>query len=656
MDNNEKKIVENLDYMTQNTEVPESLKPENIEKMLRDHQLEQKKPKKTFHWKRAYTRAAAAVVFLSVIGAAASALKVDRTAELVSDYVPGLDNGRREDKASILYAENYDKVYNYIQANAEQMEKVNESFASDTSLYSSAQREDGAAIAENTDSAPKGQGYSDTNVRTEGVAEGDIVKTDGEFLYILKDTLAQINIVDIREEEMKSVATINLEKGMQGAELYVQGKHLIVLGVIQEEAEDSIYQEKTCVLTYDIQDRENVKKIGRVTQSGSYDSSRISDGYLYVFSNFYASADCKKNEPELYVPEVGEKLIEPNKILLPLEENGNMYYVASSINLEEPNNIVDSKGIFHNGGMTYVSSDHIYLCEASRDEEGAISTCIRKISYEDGKLDGKAAANVDGRLEDSFSIDEYNGYLRMVVMKDDQVSRAEPLLRELEEETAVEAEESNALYVLDQNLKIIGSIEGIAPGERIYSARFMGDTAYFVTFKETDPLFSADLSDPTNPKLIGSLKIPGFSEYLHPYGEGLLLGIGMDVDESGVTTNGVKISMFDISNPADVKEIHKTVLENVYGSAALYDYKAVLIDEEKNMIGFPTYGENEKYYVFNYHSEVGFEKVMEEEINNTSWMDVKGLYSGERLYIVGGNVIESYQIPTYKKVDDIVLQ
>ena len=363
----------------------------------------------------------------------------------------------------------------------------------------------------------------------------------------------------------------------------------------------------------------------------------------------------KKNEPELYVPEVGEKLIEPNKILLPLEENGNMYYVASSINLEEPNNIVDSKGIFHNGGMTYVSSDHIYLCEASRDEEGAISTCIRKISYEDGKLDGKAAANVDGRLEDSFSIDEYNGYLRMVVMKDDQVSRAEPLLRELEEETAVEAEESNALYVLDQNLKIIGSIEGIAPGERIYSARFMGDTAYFVTFKETDPLFSADLSDPTNPKLIGSLKIPGFSEYLHPYGEGLLLGIGMDVDESGVTTNGVKISMFDISNPADVKEIHKTVLENVYGSAALYDYKAVLIDEEKNMIGFPTYGENEKYYVFNYHSEVGFEKVMEEEINNTSWMDVKGLYSGERLYIVGGNVIESYQIPTYKKVDDIVL-
>ncbi len=88
---------------------------------------------------------------------------------------------------------------------------------------------------------------------------------------------------------------------------------------------------------------------------------------------------------------------------------------------------------------------------------------------------------------------------------------------------------------------------------------------------------------------------------------------------------------------------------------ALYDYKAVLIDEEKNMIGFPTYGENEKYYVFNYHSEVGFEKVMEEEINNTSWMDVKGLYSGERLYIVGGNVIESYQIPTYKKVDDIVL-
>ena len=95
-----------------------------------------------------------------------------------------------------------------------------------------------------------------------------------------------------------------------------------------------------------------------------------------------------------------------------------------------------------------------------------------------------------------------------------------------------------------------GTIENLAKNERIYSARFMGDTGYFVTFRETDPLFSVDLSDPDNPKIIGTLKIPGFSEYLHPYGDGLLLGIGEEVDEKGVESNQVKLSMFDISDPS----------------------------------------------------------------------------------------------------------
>lgn len=653
MDNKEKKIVENLDYITQNEEVPESLRPENVEKMLRENHIAQGKTKRKFYWRQSYTRAAAAVVFLVMIGVAASEFTVDPTAGLVSDYVPAADHEIGASEESDLYPENYDKIYEYIQANAKQTEKENE-----MSLYSGVREEDKTASAENADTVSMDKGYSDTNVRTEGVSEGDIVKTDGEFLYVLKDTLAQINVVDIRQEEMTVIGTIDLEKGMQGVELYVQGEQLIVLGVIQEEIGDNISQEKTCVLTYDIRDRKNVKEVGRITQSGSYDSSRITDGYLYVFSNFYVSADCKKSETERYIPEAGGKLIESDKILLPMEESGNMYYVASSVNLEEPDAIVDSKGIFHNGGMTYVSSDNIYLCETVCDEEGTISTCIRKVSYQDGKLDGKGSANVEGRLDDSFSIDEYNGYLRMVVIKDHQVSRVEPLLRELEEkaeETTDGIEESNSLYVLDRDLKIVGKIEGIAPGERVYSARFMGDTAYFVTFKAVDPLFTADLSDPMNPKLIGSLKIPGFSEYLHPYGEGLLLGIGMDVDETGVTTNGLKLSMFDISDPSDVKEVYKTVLEDVYSSSALYNYKSVLIDEEKNMIGFSGYGENEKYYMFHYTPGKGFEKAMEEEVNNTSWMETKGLYSGERLYIVGGNVIESYQIPSYKKVDDIIL-
>lgn len=108
---------------------------------------------------------------------------------------------------------------------------------------------------------------------------------------------------------------------------------------------------------------------------------------------------------------------------------------------------------------------------------------------------------------------------------------------------------SNNLYVLDSGMRQIGRLEGLAPGERIYSVRYLGEMAYVVTFRETDPLFAIDLSDPRAPKVLGQLKIPGFSEYLHPLDDGLLLGIGQSVDERG-TANGVKLSMFDVSDPA----------------------------------------------------------------------------------------------------------
>ena len=146
-----------------------------------------------------------------------------------------------------------------------------------------------------------------------------------------------------------------------------------------------------------------------------------------------------------------------------------------------------------------------------------------------------------------------------------------------QEEDSVQTTEktvtTNTLYVLDDKLKELSRIEELAPDESIYSARFIGNTGYFVTFRQMDPLFSVDLSDPKKPEILGALKIPGFSEYLHPYGDGLLLGIGMDTDPTGMTTNGVKLSMFDVSDPKDVREIQKYVIEGAYSTDAAYNYK-----------------------------------------------------------------------------------
>ncbi len=214
---------------------------------------------------------------------------------------------------------------------------------------------------------------------------------------------------------------------------------------------------------------------------------------------------------------------------------------------------------------------------------------------------------------------------------------------------------NSALYILDEKLKQVSTLEGLAEDEQIYSARFLGDTAYFVTYKQVDPLFSVDLSNPKKPVILGELKIPGFSEYLHPYSENQLLGIGMDTDEDGMTTNGVKLSMFDITDPSNVSEVNKQVLKDVYGSNVFYDYKAVLIDGEKNLIGFSAHGDSQHYYVYSYDENSGFTCLLDHAIGNSWYGTIRGIYAGNTLYIVEGYAIESYDLTTFDKIDDIVL-
>ena len=154
-------------------------------------------------------------------------------------------------------------------------------------------------------------------------------------------------------------------------------------------------------------------------------------------------------------------------------------------------------------------------------------------------------------------------------------------------------------------------------------------------------------------KIIGELKIPGFSDYLHPYGDGKLLGIGLSVDEEGMTTEGVKLSMFDISDPANVKEMSTYVLENVLSTDAGYNYKAVFADAEKNLFGFMAYGDSIEYKMFTYDEAEGFKEVFSKDIVN--YGNVRGLYIGETFYLVAGNTVESFTLNGFEKIDDLVL-
>ena len=630
----EEDMIEQLRKESEDIQIPDSLQPDRIEKRLSE------RPKK-YHWKKGYTAGLAAACCLLVCGAVWGIQKSPQRVSPVEKQDTATDQAESSD---IQTAKSYDQIYEYLQANQDDqygtdtgmLERgvVTES-AEDSSSTNSAAAVD-TGVAQNSKSSENAV-HSETNVRQEGVDEADVVKTDGRYLYTLKDNGRSVAIVDTANGELQMVISIPVEADDQAREFYVSDGHLILISEFNQEREDGTWtyaSTDTRVTTYDITNPEKPEKAGEVTQSGSYTSSRLTDGHLYLFTQYSVdvTSGITPKDKKDYIPYVNQQMLEADDIYLLPFSQAYMYEVVSSVDVAKPGEIQDSKAIFSDGGELYVSNDNIYWYETQWSDK--TETVIKRISYKDGKLKAEASGKVDGYINDSFSIDEYDGYLRVVTTDD----------------------ETNGLYILDSKMKEVGSITGLAEGEQVYSARLLGDTGYFVTYEQTDPLFSVDLSDPKNPKIIGKLKIPGFSEYLHFYGENLLLGIGMDVDEDGFTTNGVKLSMFDISDSSDVKEIQKYTLENVYSAAVMYDYKAVLIDPEKNVIGFAADGNNgENYYVFSYNDANGFECLMNETVNGNGYQSARGVYVDNTLYVVKGNIIEAYDMADYQKTDDLIL-
>lgn len=218
-------------------------------------------------------------------------------------------------------------------------------------------------------------------------------------------------------------------------------------------------------------------------------------------------------------------------------------------------------------------------------------TVIHKVAINKGRLEYQASGEVTGHVLNQFSMDEDKGYFRIATTR----NRTWSHYLDSEEEQ----ESYSNLYVLDKSLNVVGGVEKLAPGERIYSVRFMQDRAYLVTFKQVDPLFVIDLSQPSKPSVLGELKIPGFSNYLHPYDENFLIGIGKDTVETewgGVRTKGVKLSLFDVRDVKNPKEVDVYVMgDSGSNSIALNDHKAFLFSKDKNLLVLPV-SIQEQYY------------------------------------------------------------
>ena len=431
---------------------------------------------------------------------------------------------------------------------------------------------------------------SNTNIQVENVDEGDIVKTDDKYIYYLsKQRLIIINAESAETSE--KIAEINFEKeNFYPMEIYVQNNKLALIGSVSynetvkmsTETRDisEVPNSKTGIIIYDITDRSNPKEIRNVMLEGTYitSMSRMIDENIYfaVSKNIYGyDISCKSieelNEND-YMPKYidtaisnEEKCISYDKIYNLDETEDLNYLILVGINING-NNEADIQTFLGAGTYLYSSERNMYIAtnEAEYDENYKVintKTKLMKFELNNGKIIYKAKGEVEGRVNNQFSMDENGDNFRIATTIGEIWSNQNT---------------SNNLYVLNDKLEEIGKIEGLAEGEKIYSVRYMGSKAYVVTFKQTDPFWVIDLSDATNPQILGEVQLPGF---------------GYDTKENGtrVTNNGLKLVMFDVSdftNPQVLFQIAVGDSKYTY-SELLYNHKSAIFSKEKGIMAFP---------------------------------------------------------------------
>lgn len=549
--------------------------------------------------------------------------------------------------------------------------------------------------------------YSTTNIQVEGVDEADIVKTDGKYIYSLSS--GKLVITDAYPIEGSKIVSETGFEGLWPEEMFVSGDKLLLFGSAyitydKEEtgkqgvaAEKMMYPyyyggSKTVARLYDISDRASPKLEKELDLEGSYLTSRLIGEYAYFVVNSWPHyGDCEEGQeciiPLMREDGVEKRVAEATEIgyIPPMPAKNFVTLVSMNLGSGE----TEKETIAGNAQDVFASQDNIYLAATVwlpvespipegtpivKDIERIIigdqeETVINKFGLADGKIGYLGQGRVPGHVLNQFSMDEFMGNFRIATTSG-QLSR-------------FGSQTSNNLYVLGKDMKIIGRLEDLAPGESIYSARFMGEKAYMVTFKKVDPLFVIDVSDPTNPRVLGKLKIPGYSDYLHPIDKDHLIGVGKEAIEAVkgdfAWYQGLKMAVFDVSDVENPVEMHKIVIgDRGTDSYALRDHKAFLYDKEKELLvlpitlaeippeqkkplgeeqQFPSYGEYtfQGAFVFRLTLENGFEE--RGRITHVTEEDElkRGYYFGDdysvkrALYI--GNVLYTLSEKTLKAND-----
>ncbi len=688
--NSEKEVFTNEELLelneklknTENIDLPESLKAENIAAALNTEAMwkpeEEKKPSARSRKRKIYSFVAAAASFAIAFTSLMIVKPWEKDkAPPLNDAKPPVVNSVPQDYSIIEakfsdYADKYesyqakyklygafddvvDGVVNFGTKNEAAMDMV---VGSNTNT--SAKPATTSPSTESITQATGSEDHGETNEQVKGVSEADIIKNDGKYIYavnpdnadwesyydaiygvagIVKTTDENGNSVEVEnvtteepvlkydcsisvieptaDGKLKKIGNINIaqedEKNiyhMVILEMYVKGDRLIAL--VECSVRDDVnnadnfkkyyygYDKSvTMAICFDISNKADAKEMWRIYQDGNYISSRLVDNQLVFLSNYYVDLNDDKQTvinncvPRYSSGNAAMERIPCDCIVIGENINDTSYLVASNVNIEDETTL-KTQSTLGAGSNVYCTTETLYATSTVyKDTKAAAeifgvteaTTSIYKFDIRNGDINYVGCGCVKGSALNQFSIDEYNGYLRIATTSGDWGDSL-----------------SNQVYVLDEKLDVTGEIIGIAKGETIKSVRFTGDTGYVVTFEQTDPLFIIDLSNPEKPEIKGELKIPGFSTYLHPVSDTLLLGVGVDGTNDG-QGNGMKVTLFDVSDPENPVEADKIELNGlntanrwtyIY-SEAFYSHKALCWNGSEKVMYIP-YGKQDRIW------------------------------------------------------------
>lgn len=439
-----------------------------------------------------------------------------------------------------------------------------------------------------------GEGFSGTNVQVAGVDEADLVKTDGQFIYLA----AGQDVIIVRAHPPSETDVVSRISGgdLQANRsdrivgLFLSGGVLVVITSVYTPdvwAQEATLASRswtggiTLVFLFSVLDPENPTLLHEVELTGEYRASRLKDTTVYLVLHQYLwTGQEEASYPAICVDGVCEDY-DPARVFYDREvpEAGSLTNVVTVDLVSGETEYISVLTGY--ASTVYMSQTNLFVTLGKWNRAvpflpgdwNVPTTSIYRIAIEGTQLQPAAGGEVKGWLLNQFSLDEHNSHLRVAT-------------------TTWDEQPQNQVYVLNEALEVVGALEGLAPGESIYSARFVGDLGYLVTFQKVDPFFVLDLSDPHRPEVLGYLKIPGFSEYLHPMDETHILGVGKDAieDSSGQFAwfQGLKLSLFDVSDVRQPKEVAKMLVgDRGSSSPVLYDHKAFLYVPDAQLMVLP---------------------------------------------------------------------